>query len=246
MVLDHNAVAVSGCEGGPGEFFGQQGSVAQIRLSPSLAFPWTEPFCALSLRRSKCREAVQDYGPDLHFGDLPVEVTRHDAYTGRLEASQFCLDLTSSAITAPSPQDGAAGSTLGNSADGRYPHHPCGPIPMRAGENRQTLGRHPLDCPYPHARGGEPPEMQRIVVAVDLSPRARGRTVVVGLQRGPGGGQNNGWVTSRPNKTTRTIVILCDKMFAVNFCIIAKTTTKSYQRCYESRTFVLTAIQLST
>ena len=47
----------------------------------------------------------------LALGDLPVDVARHDALTGQLEAAHRCFDQTSSATTAP-PPDRAATSDL--------------------------------------------------------------------------------------------------------------------------------------
>lgn len=55
---------------------GHAASVAQVGLRPSFPFARTDLFHALSLGRSKGRQAVQDRGPDLQFSHLPVEVTR--------------------------------------------------------------------------------------------------------------------------------------------------------------------------
>ena len=74
--------------------------------------------CALRDGCSEGGEAVQDCGPDLKRGDLPVEVTGHDALARELEAAhplpgsglpanheRVGLDLASSVIAAPSLPD---------------------------------------------------------------------------------------------------------------------------------------------
>jgi hypothetical protein len=51
--------------------------------------------------RSQPGKPIEDRGTDLQFGDLAVEVTRHDAFTKQLEASHLAPDKVALVVGAP-------------------------------------------------------------------------------------------------------------------------------------------------
>ena len=83
-------------------------SLALLRKSvggPQSAFEGIWLRDTLSLRPSERGEAVEDGGADLHFGDLAIEVSCHDALAQQFEAMHFCFDQAALVIAAPSFPD---------------------------------------------------------------------------------------------------------------------------------------------
>ena len=70
-----------------------------------MAFESVRSRDALSLRPSERGEAVEDGRTDLHFSDLAIEVSSHDAFPQQLETMHFGFDQTALVIAAPSLPD---------------------------------------------------------------------------------------------------------------------------------------------
>ena len=84
------------------------GSVAQIGFRSSFPFPRTDLSYGLSDGYAKSGVAVEHRDADLDFGDLPVEVSRHQGLAEKLDAVHLALDAASAVVSAPFSPDGAA------------------------------------------------------------------------------------------------------------------------------------------
>ncbi len=88
------------------ELHEQDGLVAQFGAE-RIPFPRTELFHSHYERYAKRGVAFQHGDTNLEFGDLAIEVARHEGLAKQLDTVHLCFDTDLPVVSAPSSPDGA-------------------------------------------------------------------------------------------------------------------------------------------